>query len=588
MRAIGRAARAVVPAALSMEIDRPHLHTVLDKAGQGRLTIVSAGPGWGKTTAVAAWARNRPDRGSSSPAWLSLEPADDSPTGFWALFLQAIRQSGALPPGHALADVTLSGGFSDEVLLTLFRSLAGLEEPLAIVMDDFHVIEDAQILSAVTDLTSHDLPVHLILLTRFAPQLPLHRLRVSGDLTEVTAHDLAFDAQAVDTLAAQVESLHLTPSQVSAVLERTEGWPAGVRLATLHLSGPRASTGLDGFGVDRSVAEYLTAEVLARHSADMRDFLLRTSIASIVTAPLADAIAPGGNALARLEQLERANQFVVAVDRERTSFRYHPLFRDMLQSLLRRDDPDGFRASHRAAARWLVHHGDALAALRHAIAVEDWDLALEVFVEASPSLVGAMRFTLRSLLREIPFDTLAPTAAASLCAASLEFTSGHLVAVQELVVQTRRRLHRRGHPVAGRARSPGEPLGGRRTGGWRQRGGGESRPSSPRAHLEGRARSRSGRATTHRNHPERGGPAQGRRHGGRTWPFRDGARRSRCRGRRSRRPGRSGAHRVARHGGRSPARRPRWGRSGHRGRHPAWLDLHAPGTLRPRNAGGRP
>ena len=241
-------------------------------------------------------------------------------------------------------------------------------------------------------------------------------------------------------LASQVESLHLSATQVSSVLERTEGWPTGVRLATLQMSGSGDTDRRGTTGADRSIAEYLAAEVLARHAPDMRDFLLRTSVAELLTGPLADAIAPGGDALSRLEQLERANQFVIAVDPERTTFRYHPLFRDMLVSLLRRDDPEEFRDSHRAAARWLVTHGDACAALRHAVAVEDWDLALEVFVEASPSLVGALRFTLRSLLREIPFDSLPPSAAASLCAASLEFSAGHLDAMQEQISATRRRL----------------------------------------------------------------------------------------------------------------------------------------------------
>ena len=441
MRPFGRGARIVVPPALSVEVDRPGLRAVLDQATEGRLTIVSAGPGWGKTTAVAGWARNRQDRGLGSVAWLSLDPADDSPVEFWGLFLEAIAQSGAVPPENPLTHMSVSGGVSDEVQLSLFRALATLDEPLLVIVDDFHLVEDPQNLYAVADLVSYDLPIRLVLLARFDPPLPLHRLRASGALTEINAHDLGFNAAEVSELAAQVESLHLSEDQVGSVLERTEGWPTGVRLATLQMSGPDAAARQGtATGADRSIAEYLTAEVLARHAPDMRDFLLRTSVAELLNGPLADAIAPGGHALSRLEQLERANQFVIAVDPERTTFRYHPLFRDMLVSLLRREDPAGFRDSHRAAARWLVGHGDAFAALRHAVSVEDWDLALEVFVEASPSLVGALRFRLRSLLREIPFDALPRSAAASLCAASLEFSSGHLYAMEEQVSETRRRL----------------------------------------------------------------------------------------------------------------------------------------------------
>ena len=154
------------------------------------------------------------------------------------------------------------------------------------MIDDFHVVEDPQILTAVADLVSHDLPIRLVLLARFDPALPLHRLRASGALTEINAQDLRFNAAEVSELAAQVESLQLSTDQVGSVLERTEGWPTGVRLATLQMSGPEGTAGQGtATGADRSIAEYLTAEVLARHAPDMRDFLLRTSVTELLNGP---------------------------------------------------------------------------------------------------------------------------------------------------------------------------------------------------------------------------------------------------------------------------------------------------------------
>lgn len=124
MRPFGRGARIAVPPALSVEVERPGLTEALDRATEGPLTIVSAGPGWGKTTAVAGWARNRQVRGLARVAWLSLDPADDSPVEFWGLFLDAIARSGVVPPGHPLTVISVSGGVSDEVQLSLFRALA--------------------------------------------------------------------------------------------------------------------------------------------------------------------------------------------------------------------------------------------------------------------------------------------------------------------------------------------------------------------------------------------------------------------------------------------------------------------------------
>jgi LuxR family maltose regulon positive regulatory protein len=226
---------------------------------------------------------------------------------------------------------------------------------------------------------------------------------------------------------------------VQDVLVRTEGWPTGVRLATMYLARAGHAPSLGAFGgTDRSVAEFLVAEVLERQDPDMRDFLMRTSIVDVISGSLADAIVPMGDGRARLDVLERGNQFVVCVDRQQALYRYHPLLRDLLQYSLQRDIPDGYEQAHHAAATWYRGQGEPLQALHHAVAASDWPLAAEVFVDASPELVGVGRTALYRLLQAIPFDSLPPTPGLELCAAGLEYIPGHFSAMEVHVDRARR------------------------------------------------------------------------------------------------------------------------------------------------------
>ncbi len=413
---------------------------LLDEASKGPLTIVTAGPGWGKTTSVASWVRRRTaDAGRAT--WLTLAPGDDSPASFWDSVLTAIADSGGLPPQHSLSLVSTAGGMTDGVLLALLRGMGRLPTPLLLVLDDFHLISDETVMSALTDLVAYQDQVRVVLLTRVDPPLPLHRLRLSGAVAEVSASALAFGAAEVVDLATGAESLDLSPAEVQEVLARTEGWPTGVRLATMYLSRPGAGPNLEHFGgTDKSVAEYLVAEVLEGNTAEVRNFLLRTSIVDVVSGSLANALVPDGNGRARLESLEHANQFVVCVNPERTLFRYHPLLRDLLIHRLRRDIPEEYHQLHRSAADWYRAHGDPVRALRHAVSAADWPLAAEAFVEASSALVGPDGPSVRRLLQGVPFGSLPSSAALELCAAGLEYLSGHFHAMDSHVSRARRLL----------------------------------------------------------------------------------------------------------------------------------------------------
>ena len=440
-RAVSRGARTSIPPALAGEVPRPVVDRVLSDASRLPLTIVTAGPGWGKTTAVASWARRLRDEAGGAVAWLTLRPADDTPAAFWCELIRAVNGSGSVPEDNPLRLLSTAGGVNSEVLLAIFRGLDALPQPIVLVLDDFHVVSSAEVLADLIDLVSLRTRAHIVLVTRVDPPIALHRLRLAGDLVEVNSSDLAFDARDVRRLAAGSEALELTDSGLEEVLARTEGWPAGVRLAAMYLARVGADAGLERFGgTDRSVAEYLVAEVLLRNSPEVRDFLLRTSVVELVSGELADAIAPGGQGHTRLASLVEANQFIVSVNAEGTVFRYHPLLRDLLVHTLRLENSSAFREAHVAAASWFLTHRKPVRAMGHAVAAEDWELAATAFFEASPGVVGARSTDLVEHLRAIPYASLEPCAARELCAAALEFCQGHFSAMEEHVQASRRLL----------------------------------------------------------------------------------------------------------------------------------------------------
>lgn len=418
-------ARARRPTPSARTVARRRLHRLLDEACEAPLTIVAAGPGWGKSTAVAEWVEfGRP---RFAVVWLTLSPDDDNVSGFWASVKHAVRASGVLPDSHLLFQTSTAAGVNDEVVSALRGALAQIQRPLVLVLDDFQVVEDRGVLDLIELIIDSHAPLRLVLLTRFEPLMALHRMRLEDRLVEVTAADLAFSEEETIDLA-RAESLDLSDDDLTTVLTRTEGWPAGVRLAMLFLS---RSGNLHGFaGTDRSVAEFLVAEVLERNSAQTRDFLLRTSVAHIVSSDLASAMVPQVSGQAILEMLERTNQFVTALGPDREWFRYHPLLREMLEHTYRRDDPVGYAQAQRVTARWLAVNGDPVDALTHAAEARDWSFFGELFTYATaPAVVGARRPAIIPLLQAVPYAEQPPSTQLQMCIASLALATGQFDAM---------------------------------------------------------------------------------------------------------------------------------------------------------------
>jgi LuxR family maltose regulon positive regulatory protein len=262
------------------------------------------------------------------------------------------------------------------VVERLLEDLASLRERIWLVVDDAHELRSSEAGRQLELLLMRSPPeLRFVLVTRHDLPLGLHRLRLEGELTEIRAADLCFtldDARALFTAS----GIELSELSVARLVERTEGWAAGLRLAALSLVGHRDPErfAAEFSGSERTVAEYLLAEVLDRQPDEVRRLLLRTSILTRFNGPLADRLTGGTGAERVLHALERTNAFVVSLDGRRSWFRYHSLFAELLQLELRRAEPDGIRGLHAAAASWYADNGYPVEAIRHAQAAQNWVL----------------------------------------------------------------------------------------------------------------------------------------------------------------------------------------------------------------------
>jgi LuxR family maltose regulon positive regulatory protein len=369
---------------------------LLNQASAGPVTLVSAGPGSGKTLAVADWAQSITRR----VAWLSVDATDDGVPAFWAALVAALRVSGAAQPGSGLSDLSPAASFGVDDALRVVDALAQPAEPLAIVLDDLHHLRDRAVLRSIEVLFDRLGPtVQVVVSARFDPPLRWRRLAIADRLVEIRAEQLAFDEAEAGRLLTKV-GLRLPPAPLGRLVERTRGWAAGLRLAASGLDRTAPEEAVSRLrGSDRPVADYLMQEVLDQLSDPDRRFVLRSSVADPVSAELAEVLTGAADAQSRLEGLEAGNGFVVGLAGGRTWFTWHPLFRELLLHRLTVEQPGVLGDLHRQAADWLVDHGDYLAAIRHLTAAADWPavgrmlterVAPDVVTAAAPALVEAL------------------------------------------------------------------------------------------------------------------------------------------------------------------------------------------------------
>jgi LuxR family maltose regulon positive regulatory protein len=363
-----------------------------------KLTLISAAAGFGKTTLTSEWIA-----GCGQPvAWLSLDEGDNDITRFLTYLVAALQtimanigagmlsalQSPQPPPTESILTALIN-----EITTTPDNPSTGSGQRFILVLDDYHIIDSKPVDNALTFLIEH-LPqqMHLVIATREDPQLPLARLRVRGQLTELRAADLRFTADETAEFLNRMMGLNLSPENMTALEVRTEGWIAGLQLAAISMQGHAsrdAASFIKSFsGSHHFVLDYLVEEVLGQQSESIQTFLLSTSILDRLCGPLCDAVlgSPSASGQKTLEYLEHANLFIVPLDNERRWYRYHHLFADVLRMHLKAEQPDQGSVLHRRASEWYEYNGSMDNAIRHALAAEDFERAAILVELAVPEM----------------------------------------------------------------------------------------------------------------------------------------------------------------------------------------------------------
>ena len=410
------ATKFAFPPELPTIIVRRRLLDALDAATQRPLTLISAPPGAGKTALLGSWigAGNPP----GAVAWLSLDGADADRRRFWRAVLEALHRAGA---GDAVAALAAHPqGRVDRLTAALVTALDGRDEPVVLVLDDFHEVAEAVHADLDRLLHRQPLALRIVLATRADPPLRLGRLRLQEQLAELREPDLALNLEETGQMLSAA-GVSMAGQHVRRLWDRTEGWAGALRLAALSLRDhPEPGRFVDDFaGDDRAISDYLISEVMSVLPPDDRCFLLRTSIAGVLNGDLANALTDRTDGHRRLAELARGGALLAPLDRRGEWYRYHALFRELLHAELRSDFPDELAELHRRAAWWLAQHGDDARGLVHAVEAGAWDLAARLAGERWVDLlirgeVGA----LRPLVERVPPDWTAKDPELALAVAS--------------------------------------------------------------------------------------------------------------------------------------------------------------------------
>ena len=386
-----------------------------------KLTLIRAPAGWGKSTLLADWhaleSETRPF------AWVALDGGDNDPVRFWTYLIHALR---TLDPSAGEVSLPMLRAprvsVVDDVLPAFCNELTALPHQAVLVLDDYHLVRNSEIDEGLSFLLEH-LPQTLVLVlsSRSEPALPLARLRARGELAEIDAQQLRFSDEEADLFLNDLHGLNLDREDVIRLRELTEGWAAGLYLATLTIRGRgNAHEFIEAFaGDNRHVVDYLSSEVLAGLTEQMRGFLLHTSVLQRLCAPLCDALTDRPGSVRMLHELERSNFFLIPLDAKREWYSYHQLFGELLRHELTLAEPKHDRTLHRRASAWHRKHGDPSEAIHHATAAGDVADASELILRHWIEFRNAARLeTVLAWLDGLPPETVTGDPRLSLVRAS--------------------------------------------------------------------------------------------------------------------------------------------------------------------------
>jgi LuxR family transcriptional regulator, maltose regulon positive regulatory protein len=377
-----------VPALGLAVVSRHRVEQLMDQASRHPVTVVTGPAGAGKTVACATWASALASRPGARLVWLTLDAADGEPARFWRYLITGLARAGALA-SSAEAELggrpALAGGgaaAAEGIAQRLLGCLAATDEPTTVVLDDVHLLAGSPALAGLDELIHHAPPgLRLVLAGRYAPGLALAKLRLAGQVGDLGAADLACTSQEADDYLAAA-GLTPGPAERAAIMRQTEGWMAGLRM--LSMTAPQADGKLLNGDAAELVTDYLCDEVLAPLPEATQRLLLRTCLTDTVPADLAQSLTDDSAAAATIDQLSRENALIGTVAADRAEYRYHPMLRCMLLTVLRREHACELPDLLGTVARWHAERAEVAAAIRAAGQAGDWEFGLQVLREAGP------------------------------------------------------------------------------------------------------------------------------------------------------------------------------------------------------------
>jgi LuxR family maltose regulon positive regulatory protein len=426
---------------------RPHLIERLNSgliqrgAFTRKLTLVSAPAGFGKTTLIVQWLSEM----VHPVAWLSLDESDGDPVRFLAYLVAAVAQT-ASDFGTSVQNLLQAPQPPAEKILlsALINELAGLQQSLFLVLDDYHSLQNQAVHRQLNFLSEYQPQhVHLVIVTREDPPLPLSRLRAQGQVLEIRQSDLRFTHQEVADFLHTSFGLKISAEDVQALAKRTEGWAVGLHMAALSLQNTADKHAfVQSFkGSHRFILDYLLEEVLERQPDHLRAFLQKTSILERLSAPLCDALTGRSDSSEILDHLEESNAFILALDPYRHWYRYHHLFAELLRHRLRHQDTSQEETLHLKASRWFEQNAYPVEAVRHALAAGDWERSGDLILKASENLLKRGEVTtILTWYRRIPEDQIVSRPLLALSFSWPLVLSGQLESAQKLLEQVEQQV----------------------------------------------------------------------------------------------------------------------------------------------------
>ena len=407
---------------LSRQVSRPRLVDRMRKAPRDQTVLLLAPAGFSKTSCLTEWAATdeRPF------AIISCTARLDDPAVLVEAIMTELDQLITVDDEVLEALTTLKPAMKT-VLARLRRSLASIEQPFVLAFDDVHELTTPATLEVVSYLTEV-MPAkgQMAIASRSKPPLPLARMRTHGEVVEIRAEDLAMTHGESRMLLRRL-GVEPDPAGLDALHERTEGWPAGLHLAGMALSGESDLTAAiaDFAGDDRAVAEYLREELISNLRPTEREFMIRASVLDELSGRICDAALARTGSASMLRELSHGNSLIVPLDRKDKRYRFHHLLQEMLYSELRHREPEIEPEIHTRAGRWYAEHGDFDRAIEHAIAAGDTDEAGELIWSAFPEVSGSGRLaTLNRWLSAIGKDGNATSAHLALTSAHRYIAQG--------------------------------------------------------------------------------------------------------------------------------------------------------------------